>query len=104
MQTRPIQLSDVIYNAANQCFEALVTVDTGETARKYPCAIKAPITMSFDEAAIGLTKQALRRHQSNSADYAEIRPHLPGQRAGRQVFDPKAWLASLAQMTGRRSA
>ena len=41
MQTNPIKLTDVIYNAANQSFEACVTV-YGETgARKYACAIEA---------------------------------------------------------------
>jgi len=104
MLTRPIQLSEVIYNAATQSFEALVTVYSGDTARRYPCAINAPITMSFDDAATGLTRQALRRHRSNSAEFAELRPHVPSQRAGRQGFDPKAWLESLVQKTDRRSA
>ena len=104
MQTRPIQLNDVIYNAASQSFEALVTVHSGETSRKYPCAINAPITMSFQDAAAGLSKQALRRHKSNAGNYSEIRPHIPAQRAGRQVFDPMKWLENLVQISGRRAA
>ena len=72
MQTRQIQMNDVIYNAAEQCFEALVTVHDGDRSRKYACAINAPMTMSFDQAAKGLTKQAERRHISRGGMYSEI--------------------------------
>ena len=64
MQTRQIQMNDVIYNAAEQCFEALVTVHDGDRSRKYACAINAPMTMSFDQAAKGLTTQAECRQPS----------------------------------------
>lgn len=59
MQT---QMTDVIYNAVTQCFEATVTVHDGAKRVSYPCAINAPITMSYERAAVGLAKQALRRH------------------------------------------
>ncbi|WP_152612983.1 orotidine 5-phosphate decarboxylase [Tateyamaria sp. ANG-S1] len=62
MQTVPLQLSDVIYNAATQSFEALVTVHDTDGAHSYACAIDAPITMAFEDAAAGLAKQAMRRH------------------------------------------
>ena len=61
MQTVPLQLSDVIYNAATQSFEALVTVHDAGQARSYACAIDAPITMEFADAASGLATQAMRR-------------------------------------------
>ena len=104
MNTATVELSNVIYNAATQSFEALVTVRNGDTTRKYPCAINAPISMSFEDAALGLSKQALRRHRSNACIYAESRPHVPAQRAGRQFFDPMKWLESLVQKSGHRAA
>ncbi len=104
MQTRPIQLTDVIYNAANQSFEALVTVHAGDTSRKYPCAINAPIDMPFEEAARGLSKQALRRAKKSDTFYSEVRPHVPAQRAGRRGFDPLGWLDSIVHKTSRHAA
>lgn len=62
MHTVPLQLSDVIYNAASQSFEALVTVHDASGKQRYACAIDAPIDLAFEDAARGLTKQALRHH------------------------------------------
>jgi hypothetical protein len=76
MSTIKTQMTDVFYNAAEQAFEATVTVyDKGETV-SYPCAISAPITMSFEDAAKGLTKQALRRHGKPSALRSILLPSL----------------------------
>ena len=104
MQTHPVQLTDVIYNAANQSFEALVTVHDGDSSRKYACAIDAPISMSFSDAAEGLTRQAIRRHKSRGGIYSEVKRHVPAQRAGRPGFDPIRWLESLVHLPGRRAA
>lgn len=82
MQTIPLQLSDVIYNAANQTFEALVTVHDADATRRYACAIDAPIDMDFEIAAAGLTTQALRRHSRGQVN--SVQAPLPvTQRAGR---------------------
>lgn len=62
MQTLTTELSDVIYNPAAQAFEARVTLHTDSGAQSYACAIEAPITTSFEDAAEGLAKQALRKH------------------------------------------
>ena len=104
MQMRPIQLTEVIYNAANQCFEALVTVHDGELSRKYACAIDAPISMTFEDAAKGLTTQAMRRHQAKNGTFSEVKFPAPVQRAGRRGFDPMRWLENLVQAPGRRAA
>lgn len=58
------ELSNVIYNATTQMFEALVRVRDGVTARSYACAIEGPISLSFERAADSLAQQALRRHSS----------------------------------------
>ena len=104
MQTSPIQLTDVIYNAANQCFEALVVVHDGDSSRKYACAIDAPIDMSFEDAARGLATQALRRHKARGGIYSEVMRPTPPQRAGRRSFDPLRWLESIVHLPGRHAA
>ena len=85
MQTVPLQLSDVIYNAATQSFEALVTVHDQNGARSYACAIDAPITMEFKDAANGLARQAIRRHTHGRADATHMPSATPAQRAGRMT-------------------
>lgn len=103
--TQPkIRISDVLYNAATQCFEAMVTVDTGTHAKKYACEIEAPITMSFEQAAQGLRKQALRRHKTRSGMYSQMRRQVANVRAGRATFDPRQWLAQLGFMPSDRAA
>lgn len=104
MQTQSVQLADVIYNAANQTFEALATVHSEGRTRKYACEINAPITMTFKEAAAGLTKQALRRESHRGGLYSEASVHVAHQRAGRPRFDPRRWLEELIAMPGNRAA
>lgn len=104
MHTRPIQMNDVIYNAAEQCFEALVTVHDGECTRKYACSINAPMSISFADAAAGLRKQAERRHTGHGGIYSETVLDAASPRAGRTRFDPKAWLAHVVTLPGLRAA
>ena len=86
MKTCKIQLKDVIYNAAEQCFEAIVTVhDTGRSF-KYACAINAPISTSFSDAALGLAKQANRRHLETFTRYLVEEGFLPGAPALDDLF------------------
>jgi len=91
MQTVPLQLSDVTYNAATQSFEALVTVHEPSGARSYACAIEAPITMEFAEAADGLATQALRRHVRGRSDAKHLPVAMTPRRQNR--------LAGLRRMT-----
>ena len=91
MQTVPLQLSDVIYNAATQSFEALVTIHDAGNTRSYACAIDAPITMEYEDAAKGLATQAMRRHTHGRSDAL----HMPRAAAPRRVNR----LAGLRRMT-----
>jgi len=92
-----VELSDVIYNAASQAFEARVTVHSGANMRSYACAIDAPITMSFADAASGLAKQALRRDRNRRGLGARIvAPAIAARRLARRTFDPFAMLRRLA--------
>ena len=104
MQMSSIQLSDVIYNAANQSFEALVSVSTEGRTRRYACAIDAPISMTFEQAAEGLTRQAIRRDMKGSSLYSEVMLRAAKQRAGRPRFDPRRWLQSIVALPGSRAA
>ena len=95
MEQTKVQITDVVYNAGTQCFEALVTVMSDSKTAKYPCAIEAPITISFEQASHGLEKQALRRHKAGKGMHSQMRHHVANTRAGRPSFDPRAWLAQL---------
>ncbi|MEO0766064.1 MAG: orotidine 5-phosphate decarboxylase [Pseudomonadota bacterium] len=83
MYTIPLQFSDVIYNAANQTFEALVTVHDASGARRYACAIHAPIDMEFEDAARGLSTQAIRRH--GRGDLGSILQFPPAHESGQET-------------------
>lgn len=104
MYTCPIQMKDVRYNAINQSFEATITVHDNTILRSYACAIQAPITTSFEDAARGLSKQAIRRHQSRGGLFSEQSRPLPRTRAGRRGFDPIRWLEGLMHLPGQRAA
>ncbi|MFC6636478.1 orotidine 5-phosphate decarboxylase [Sulfitobacter sp. JBTF-M27] len=104
MYTCPIQLSDVRYNASSSSFEALVTVHDNSTVRRYACAINAPISMTFEDAAKGLARQAIRRHQHRGGLFSNAACHAPKQRAGRPGFDPLRWLESIVTRPGRKAA
>lgn len=95
MTKQTIKISEVVYNAGTQCFEAMVSVGTGDKMITIPCAIEAPITMSFEQASKGLVTQALRRYKSRTGMYSQMRSHVASVRAGRPRFDPRAWLAQL---------
>lgn len=95
MTQTQVQLSQVIYNAATQSFEALATVTTQSGTKTYPCAIEAPITMSFERAAEGLKIKALRNSKSRRGMCSQLRHHVATVRAGRARFDPRTWLAQL---------
>ena len=98
------ELNQVSYNAANQCFEALVTVSKDGTRKAYACAIEAPITLSFEQAAKGLKVQALRRSRESIGMYSQMR-HAPMRpRAGRAGFDPRKWLAQLGFGASKNAA
>lgn len=104
MYTCPIQLNDVRYNAATQSFEAAVTVHDNSTVRTYACAIAAPISMSYAEAAKGLSKQAIRRHQQRGGLFSEKDRPQVRQRAGRPGMDPVHWLKRLIDLPMRTAA
>ena len=86
MYTIPLQFSDVIYNAANQTFEALVTVHDTSGARRYACAISAPIEMEFEDAAKGLSTQAMRRH--GRGDFGSVLQFSRAQGHGQETQAP----------------
>ena len=98
------QITQVIYNAGAQRFEALVTVGTGADAAKYPCAIEAPITMTFEDATKGLVTQALRNHKTHTGLRSFTRRHVATVRAGRPRFDPRIWLSQLSMRSFIKAA
>ena len=75
-----VEIAEVIYNPAEQAFEARVTVHDAGKRHVYPCSINAPITMEYARAARGLARQALRRHGSPQPLRSTIAP--PQTQAG----------------------
>jgi hypothetical protein len=104
MTHRRIELSDVIYNAADQSFEALVTIHEPRSHYRYACSIIGPITMTFEDAAQGLTRQAQRRHRMARGLRSETRHHIPPARAGRPRFDAVGWLSGLIAQSDQNAA
>ncbi|WP_370399168.1 orotidine 5-phosphate decarboxylase [Sulfitobacter sp. JB4-11] len=104
MQTYPTQITDVIYNASSQSFEALVTVYDAGTSRRYACAIKAPMTMSFETAAKGLQRQAQRQHDGDRGLRSFTGSAMTRPRAGRPAFDPVRWLEGLLKRPDQNAA
>lgn len=104
MFTTPIQLTDVRYNAAAQQFEAAVRVLDHAGQRTYACAIHAPISISFEKAAEGLAKQALRRHTKRGGVFSHIASHVLARRGGRLAFDSKLWLENVLQQPLKTAA
>ena len=74
MQNQAMELNSVIYNAANQNFEALATIYAGTSSRSFACANNAPIDIILKDDAKDLSTQALHRFSGN--------PGLPSVRLG----------------------
>ena len=104
MYTCPLQLSDVRYNAASHAFEAAVTVHDNATVRRYACAIDAPITMSFEDAARGLARQAIRQHQQGGGLFSERGLPAARLRPARSGLAPVRWLHALVHRPERTAA
>jgi hypothetical protein len=96
----PIELKQVRYNAANQSFEAAVTVHDNDTVRTYACSIKAPLSMTYEEASRRLGKQAIHNHQRRGGLFSEVTRLVQG---GRSMTRGR-WFRDLLQVSGRKAA
>lgn len=104
MYTRQIQMNDVIYNAAEQCFEAVVTVHDGDSLRKYACSINAPMSTSFADAAKGLSTQAERRHLGRGGMFSEVQKSIGTKPTRTARFELKSWLENITRLPGLKAA
>ena len=64
MQTNPISYDHIRYNAAEQMFEARVTVHTTEGARIYACSVPGDLLTPLETAANALQHAALHQHRA----------------------------------------
>ena len=62
MQTNPISYDHIRYNAAEQLFEASVTVHATEGARVYACSVPGDLLTPLETAADALRDAALNKH------------------------------------------
>ena len=93
--TSPVQLTDVIYNAATQSFEASVTIYEKSAAYRYPCVIEGPISMRFQDAAKALEKQAFRQHGNPAGLCSVTRQPIPQRQLRHHRLDLRVWLQNL---------
>lgn len=80
MKSVPTQMSDVIYNATEQKFEATVTFHEPDGAIRYACALDAPISMDFDTAAKGLMRLARKQHAAGEGLFSILTRNIPASR------------------------
>lgn len=84
--TPTARISDVIYNAQNQSFEATVTLFERGAPVKYACALPAPITMSFPDATSALIMQARRQQRTPDGLPVRMIPATPPPRHSRAAM------------------
>ncbi len=89
--TPSARISDVIYNAANQCFEATVTLFESGLPVRYACHVPAPITMSFEDASRRLIAQARRLQKSPIGLRARMMPTTSGTSSRHSRAPLKIW-------------
>ncbi|MDF1727283.1 MAG: orotidine 5-phosphate decarboxylase [Sulfitobacter sp.] len=104
MNNDPVRMEGVHYNAATQSFEATVTVFGAEGTRNYACAIEAPISTTYEEAADGLARQARRRYAHRGGLHSKSLSLVSRQRAARKGFNPTEWLHQLMGKPDRHAA
>ena len=83
-----------------------MTVHDNAVRRRYACAIPAAITMAADEAARGLAKQAVRRHQARGGLFSQmVQTGSSAQTRGpRRGVSPMRWLRALAERPAPKAA
>lgn len=79
MQNAMPRIDDIRYNAAEECFEALVTLNTREGAMRVASSYPAPLTAEFDEVSKGLLQAALRGRKAPDVMKSRA-PELPPRR------------------------
>ncbi|CUH79940.1 hypothetical protein [Tropicibacter naphthalenivorans] len=69
------QIGDVSYNAADECFEALVTFHTDHGPRRVAASYCAPLTASFERVSAGIWNAALDRLDRPEAMQSRMMGH-----------------------------
>ncbi len=87
------RIEQIRYNATEQCFEALVTLQAETGAMRIPCQLAAPITAEFDEVAEGLTREALRLANAQNAMKSRMKMVPPRRAEAQQQAHPLPFAA-----------
>lgn len=91
MQTQALSTDEIRYDPALQAYDALVTVYTITTTRRYACTVPAPITMTHEQAAMALRQEALRRHCQAPGLYSA--PMTASPKPAPRLPMPRRWYA-----------
>lgn len=97
MQNPLAQISNVTYNAASQCFEAIVTLHIGNALVHIASAFHAPMNTSFRIISGGLTRIALRDMENGNA----LLSRRVARAATRYEQETPRWKT---QLSGQRAA
>lgn len=70
MHVTKVTPETIRYNAQDNAFEALVTLETLSGTYRYPCSFQGSIKMPLTTAAHKLSQQAKQRHDQRSGLFA----------------------------------
>ncbi len=103
MQTSRTQIGDVTYNAANQCFQALVTFHTQGGRVRVAAEFESSLGEDFEVVTEGLWQDALRRRDDPHAMHARLEAHraITHRKAQRTLPPMQRWFENLI---GREAA
>lgn len=90
------QIGDVHYNAADQCFEALITFHLNEGRVRVASQFEAPLTADFEAVSAGLWQNAVAALQRPGAMTARLQaPRVVPPRMTKPDLDPRVLTESL---------
>lgn len=82
MSSYQTEVQNLNYNAATQCFEALVVFHEGHETRKVPISAPLPISTDFEVVSTALVARA-KAHRAKGR--AKFMSRSPVQKAGRLI-------------------
>lgn len=81
------RIEQVRYNAAEQCFEALVTLHTEAGAVRVASQYAAPLSAEYEDVTEKLYEDALRKNAAHGALKSRISDAPPHRLVARHWFD-----------------
>ncbi len=74
MRQPKTRISQITYNAAEQCFDASVTLVDGDESFTYPVSIPAPLDTGYEDVTRAVLDRARLQHRANAAALRSRKP------------------------------